>query len=41
MIGGIKKAKRRRGKQKGTGHRQWLAAREADLRPAADVASVS
>ena len=37
----IKKGKRTRGKRKGTGHRQWLTARGADLRPAADVASVS
>ena len=40
-TGGIKKGKRRRGKQKGTGHRQWLATRGADLRPAADEASGS
>ena len=38
---GIKKGKRRRGKQKGTGHRQWMAAKGADLRPAAGEASVS
>ena len=41
LTGGIKKVKRTRGKRKGTGHRQWLTARGADLRPAADVASVS
>jgi hypothetical protein len=40
-TGGIKKGKRRRGKQKGTGHRQWMAAKGADLRPAAGEASVS
>ena len=40
-TGGIKKGKRTRGKRKGTGHRQWLAARGADLRPAADEASGS
>ena len=41
-TGGItKKGKRTRSKQKGNGHRQWLAARGADLRPAADAASVS
>ena len=41
-IGGImKKGKRTRGKRKGTGHRQGKAAREAVLRLAADVASVS
>ena len=40
-AGGIKKkAKRTRGKQKGTGHRQGKAAREAVLRLAAGVASV-
>ena len=38
-MGGIKKGKRRRGKQKGTGHRQWLAAKRTDLRPAAGEAS--
>ena len=41
LTGGIKKGKLRRGNRKGGGHRQWLAARGADLRPAADVASVS
>ena len=40
-TGGIKKGTRRRGKQKGHGQRQWLAARVAVLRPAADDASVS
>ena len=40
-TGGIKKKKRNKGKQKGRGHRQWLAARKADLRPAADEASVN
>ena len=40
-TGGIKKGKRRRGKQKGHGHRQWLTTRGADLRPAADEASGS
>ena len=40
-TGGIKKGKRTRGKRNGTGHRQWLAARGADLRPAADEASGS
>ena len=40
-TGGIKKGKRRRGKQKGNGHRQWLATRGADLRPAAEEASGS
>ena len=41
LTGGIKKGKRRRGKQKGNGHRQWLATRGADLRLAADEASGS
>ena len=41
LTGGIKKRKLRRGNRKGGGHRQWLAARGTDLRPAADVASVS
>jgi hypothetical protein len=41
VTGGIKKGKRRRGKQKGNGHRQWLATRGADLRLAADEASGS
>ena len=41
-TGGIKKKKKhKRCKRKGTGHRQWLAARGADLRLAADAASVS
>jgi len=41
-TGGIKKKKnKKRCKRKGTGHRQWLAARKADLRPAADEASVN
>ena len=40
-TGGTKKGKRRRGKQKGHGHRQWLTTRGADLRPAADEASGS
>jgi hypothetical protein len=40
-TGGIKKGKRRRGNRKGNGHRQWLATRGADLRPAADDASGS
>jgi len=41
-TGGIKKKKnKKRCKRKGTGHRQWLAARGADLRLAADGASVS
>jgi hypothetical protein len=39
---GVKKKKKlKRCKQKGRGHRQWLAARKADLRPAADEASVN
>ena len=39
-TGGIKKkATRTRGKQKGTGHRQGKAAREAVLRLAAGVAT--
>ena len=40
-TGGTKKGKRRRGKQKGNGHRQGKAAREAVLRLAAGEASVS
>ena len=42
LSGGIKKkGKRTRSHRKSSGHRQWLAARGADLRPAADAASVS
>ena len=40
-TGGIKKGKCRRGNRKDHGHRQWLATRGADLRPAADEASGS
>jgi hypothetical protein len=40
-TGGIKKGKRRRGKQKCAGHRQWLAARGADRPLAVGEASGS
>ena len=40
-TGGIKKGKRRRGKQKGGGHRRRHLAMGADLRLAVDDASVS